>query len=432
LVTTLRYTMELPQDLQAWIVLIARIAIPILVLFVAFGPKIDAWLSSWGPYYSRDEMLSHWKVTKKCVKPDELNGLTLVTAETAPLIFQKPEVPERTSRQKKKSEKVDKAEKAERYEKADKTFEKPTLERRENDSTTEKPNMSVQETLEPVETNDSSKQQMHFESLINFMAFNRQQPQRVFLPVADPPVPRKKGSQVPTITGKDARKANLEAQMVLRGALELEVEKPNPLLSGVAKSLCDQLTSASVEIQSETFALMVKACIKVLDLPACSDFLCRIEAAGQVLDNSLMDHVMELYWDQKRQDTEARTEMEAQELAPMAGFQLPGLPISGYSMDPQAEPFQHGMAWGMNREEPPLNLPAFSVPEEFKAFPDSILSSEAPEFRPEGLSQLNTLSGLSPEAAEFQPGHKFQESHGDQILPKVSPMSTSIGVGPLQ
>ena len=425
--------MELPQDLQAWIVLIARIALPIFILFVAFGPKIDAWLSSWGPYYTKDEMLSHWKVTKKCVKPDELNGLNLVTAETAPLLFQKPEVPERTSRQKKKSEKVDRAEKAERYEKADKASEKPTLERSENDLATEKPNMSVQESLEPaVETNDSSKQQMHFESLINFMAFNRQQPQRVFLPVADPPVPRKKGSQVPTITGKDARKANSEAQMVLRGALELEVEKPNPLLSGVAKSLCDQLTSASVEIQSETFALMVKACIKVLDLPACSDFLCRIEAAGQVLDNSLMDHVMELYWDQKRQDTEARTEMQGQEVPPMAtaGFQLPGLPISGYSMDPQAEPFQHGMAWGMNREEPPLNLPAFSVPEEFKAFPDSILSSEAPEFRPVPLSQLNNLSGLSPEAAEFQPGdagHKFQERSGDQILP-----SPSTSVGPLQ
>lgn len=44
---------------------------------------------------------------------------------------------------------------------------------------------------------------------------------------------------------------------------------------------------------------MVRACIKVVDLGACSEFLCKIEAAGQALDNALMDQVMELYWDQK-------------------------------------------------------------------------------------------------------------------------------------
>lgn len=35
------------------------------------------------------------KLTKGCEKPSELGNLVVVTAETAPLIFQKPEVPER-------------------------------------------------------------------------------------------------------------------------------------------------------------------------------------------------------------------------------------------------------------------------------------------------------------------------------------------------
>ena len=32
---------------------------------------------------------------------------------------------------------------------------------------------------------------MRFESLVNFIAFNRQRPQRVFLPISDPPPPVK-------------------------------------------------------------------------------------------------------------------------------------------------------------------------------------------------------------------------------------------------
>ena len=64
--------------------------------------------------------------------------------------------------------------------------------------------------------------------------------------------------------------------MVLCGALEMDSK--SPLLSAVAESLYEQLQAASVELQPETFALMVRACIKVVDLQACSDFLARIEA----------------------------------------------------------------------------------------------------------------------------------------------------------
>ena len=422
--------MELPQDPQAWLVLIARIALPIFILFVAFGPKIDQWLSSWGPAYSKDEMLRHRTAPKVSQKPSELSNLTMVTAETAPLLFQKPEVPDR-SKQKKKGEKVDreKVDKAEKGDKVDKAAEKLAQSDKADEDLAKLDKSQREEPTEPVIKPDAAAaaKQMHFESLINFMAFNRQQPQRVFLPLGDPPAPRKVG-QAATITGKDARQANLEAQMVLSGALELELETPTQLLSGVAKSLCDQLTGASVEIQSETFSLMVKACIKVMDLTACSDFLCRIEAAGQVLDNQLMDHVMELYWDQKRQPQE---EVEATMATSQTGFH------QVFPQNSMPETFV-APSWGGSNAAS-FDLPAFSVPEEFKAVPDegvsgSTLSSEAPEFRPEGLGNVLT-SGLSPEAAEFQPGLLGSSEHlkakgnrtTNKILPKVSP-----AMGPLQ
>eukprot|EP00435_Cladocopium_sp_Y103_P053720 s2852_g17.t1 len=358
------------QDMQAWLVLIARIALPVFILFVAFGPKIDAWLSSWGPAYSKDELLRHWKATKG-PKPSELSNLTMVTAETAPLLFQKPEVPDR-SKQKKKGEKVDKSEKVDKADKADKMAEKSAHSDRtdpEDLAKTDKSSANQQElhAMEGSVKPDDAAKQMHFESLMNYMAFNRHQPQRVFLPAGDPPPPKKLGSQVATITGKDARQANLEAQMVLSGALELELETPTQLLSGVARSLCDQLSGASVEIQSETFALMVKACIKVNDLTACSDFLCRIEAAGQVLDNRLMDHVMELYWDQKRQ----QEPQEPQEATAASTSQMPGALNQPFNQQNIPEPFAQAAGWGMSdgRDGPgqPFDLPAFSVPEEFKA-----------------------------------------------------------------
>jgi len=141
---------------------------------------------------------------------------------------------------------------------------------------------------------------MHFESLINFVAFNRKQPQRVFLPAGDPPPPARKPLGEVQISGKEALQANKEAQMVLQGALEMEAEGPNPVLGSVAKSLAEHLTTASVEILPETYGFMVRACIKVLDLPACSDFLVRMEASGQVLDSNLLDQVMELYWAKKQ------------------------------------------------------------------------------------------------------------------------------------
>ncbi|CAE7895521.1 unnamed protein product [Symbiodinium sp. KB8] len=155
------------------------------------------------------------------------------------------------------------------------------------------------------EEDKSALRRMHFESLVNFVAFNRKDPQRVFLPAGDPPPPpRKSPAEAAEVSGKDVLQANREAQMVLHGVLEMEASGPNSVLGGVARSLSDQLSAASVEILSETFGLMVRSCIKVVDLPSCSDFLLRMEAAGLALDGELLDQVMELYWSQKKQSQE--------------------------------------------------------------------------------------------------------------------------------
>lgn len=299
------------QDIQGWLILLARIALPIVVFFITFGPKIDAWLSSWGPHYSRDEMLRHWKVTQGCERPPAFSNLNLATAETAPSLFQKPEPPRPKAKPKAREGRDKASEKersGERGEKAD--FEKQPLSddlaggRPAKTQEVSSRKSSADKDIVP-EEDKSALRRMHFESLVNFVAFNRKDPQRVFLPAGDPPPPpRKSPAEAAEVSGKDVLQANREAQMVLHGVLEMEASGPNSVLGGVARSLSDQLSAASVEILSETFGLMVRSCIKVVDLPSCSDFLLRMEAAGLALDGELLDQVMELYWSQKKQSQE--------------------------------------------------------------------------------------------------------------------------------
>ncbi|CAK9008717.1 unnamed protein product [Durusdinium trenchii] len=397
--------MELPQDMQAWLVLIARIALPIFILFVTFGPKIDAWLSSWGPSYEKDELLRHWKLTKGCEKPSELGNLVVVTAETAPLIFQKPEVPERPKTKGKKLRPDPREREDGRRERREDDQRRSDAPRVASDARREAGESKVDEKQKPPEPAEDLKR-MRFESLVNFMAFNRPQPQRVFLPVGMPPAPpSKQATAAPTITGKEAQQANVEAQMVLAGGLELE--PCSRLLSGVAKSLYEQLSRASVEIQPETFSLMVRACIKVVDLGACSEFLCKIEAAGQALDNALMDQVMELYWDQKKvQDSAGPPSILPAHLRNAAERARALGPLAVPVPPPPEQPAPRFDAKGRNKQP---SFPAFSVPEEFKA-KTTLLSSDAPEFLPGNGHLRAEVSSLSPEAEEFEPFNsaKFQ------------------------
>merc|ERR1712228_306397 len=80
--------------------------------------------------------------------------------------------------------------------------------------------------------------------------------------------------------------------MVLSGAIKFR-------RVDVAKHLYDQLAEQQVEIQEQTYALMIESCIQGGDLKSASDFLMKMEASGHSPDTELLDKVMELYSQQK-------------------------------------------------------------------------------------------------------------------------------------
>eukprot|EP00931_Biecheleriopsis_adriatica_P005612 TRINITY_DN107105_c0_g1_i1.p1 TRINITY_DN107105_c0_g1~~TRINITY_DN107105_c0_g1_i1.p1 ORF type:complete len:559 (+),score=85.54 TRINITY_DN107105_c0_g1_i1:252-1679(+) len=243
----------------------------------------------------------------------------MATEETAPMLFQKPDpVPERSSKSKatgKNKAKLDVAK--------DKTGDKVQVKVQDapHEGRTDETRQLQVPTEEAIACNvddGAAFGRMHFESLINFVAFNRKHPQRVFLSQGDPPPPRKSSSskQAARVKGKEANQPNKEAQMVLHGLLKLETNGSRDVLAGVPKGLCYQLNSSLVEIQSSTYTLMVKACIKVRDLQAASDFLVMIEAAGYVLDSDLLDQVMEAYWLQNKEKDEEGAQKNMPQILP--------------------------------------------------------------------------------------------------------------------
>jgi len=160
----------------------------------------------------------------------------------------------------------------------------------------------------------ASEEQMHLESLVNFVAFNRREQQRTFLPVAHcipPPPPRKpkpnanqnkdkEPTQESPATTAATGRANAEAQMVLRGAARVPSRG-----AAIARGLHAQLTDIMIEISATTFELMVDVCIQARDLQCASDFLMRMEASNFAPSNDLLDRVMELYLVHKRNSNSA-------------------------------------------------------------------------------------------------------------------------------
>jgi pentatricopeptide repeat protein len=148
---------------------------------------------------------------------------------------------------------------------------------------------------------------MHLESLLNYVAFNRKEQQRTFLPDEDtappPPPPNKKTAtatekEVDGATGlsfsggASEEKVNLEAQMVLRGALNFK-------RVDVVMDLYNQLRDSNVGITESTFTLMIEACVQASDLKKASDFLMKMETSGYNPESQLIDKVMALYSQQK-------------------------------------------------------------------------------------------------------------------------------------
>jgi len=159
-----------------------------------------------------------------------------------------------------------------------------------------------------------SEDKMQLESLLNYVAFNRKDQQRTFLveeksaPPPPPPQSRVKrhsagdadaetsdrgGSDflstiLPVKSASSAEKANADAQMVLKGAI-------NYKCADVAKDLYEELVETKVEISESTFTLMIESCILASDLKNASDFLMKMESSGYCPDADLLDKVMDLY-----------------------------------------------------------------------------------------------------------------------------------------
>eukprot|EP00397_Hematodinium_sp_SG-2012_P002330 GEMP01002336.1.p1 GENE.GEMP01002336.1~~GEMP01002336.1.p1 ORF type:complete len:688 (-),score=161.21 GEMP01002336.1:1395-3458(-) len=141
-----------------------------------------------------------------------------------------------------------------------------------------------------------AEDKMHLESLLNYVAFNRKE-QRNFLPEGAPPPPPAPAANIPApetqrISTENMERANLEAQMVLKAAVNFNRGE-------IAKDLWSQLSEANIEVTARTFTLLIEACVHAKDLKSASDFLMKMEAKGYCPEAELLDKVMELYSVQK-------------------------------------------------------------------------------------------------------------------------------------
>jgi len=257
-----------------------RVVLPCVLFWVSFGPKIRLpW--SFRHCHSRETLLEHRTavLANGAEVPNSLANLLLVSEETAPLLFQE-------------SKPVDR----------DRPSKEQRRERRKQASLMK---MDMQKEDEAMQAQQmASEEQMHMESLVNFVAFSHREREqrRTFLRSDDsappPPPPRKRmpgdndnnPSSASNVSKEAIARANTEAQMVLRGALHV-----GPRGAAVAQGLHEQLTSFSLEIVPGTWELMVEACISAGKLQDASDFLLKMEDANQAPNTELLDRVMEMY-----------------------------------------------------------------------------------------------------------------------------------------
>lgn len=144
------------------------------------------------------------------------------------------------------------------------------------------------------DNNLSAAQRMHTESLVNFVAFNRDQAQRCFLlreGVSPPPPPVKTIQRPgkPRVIGAAALRANHEAQMVLLGTRQADTRG-----AIVACGLHAQLQNLDIDISEQTYELMVQASVNASCLRTSTMLLTRMESAGKKPSSALFDCVMDL------------------------------------------------------------------------------------------------------------------------------------------
>lgn len=284
------------MELSTALVWALRILLPIILFCVYFKLQKGLEEPFRGPtdrVRTRDEILAHRKVVRHA--PTPASKIVTKSASEAPSLF-----PANGGRGGRSSRRHGDAPR-ERREKR-KNEVQPECSENVVDASQE-----LDAKVENIAEQDPTTQKMNVESLLNYVAFTRKEQQRVFLPdtsgVPPPPPPAKKAAAA---ADEDRDKANADAQLVLRGAIDLK-------RSDVAMNLYEQLHEAQVELAAETFVLLIQACIRGNDLKGASDFLLKMETSGHFPDSELLDMVMELYSRQKGQKDNSKDAKELKE-----------------------------------------------------------------------------------------------------------------------
>lgn len=322
-----------------------RLLLPALLFWFSFGPK----LSLRRGRHTREALLS----LRARGEAPELIGLRLVGESEAPELFRDRDEPrhERRRRREEDAEGRGRKERRDAAEAAEATAAEAASEER----------------------------RMQLESLVNFVAFRPSQQRHFFVSDAFPPPPPPKLLARPPKLRREAldleraettRRANAEAQIVLRGALRMR--RPCSDFS-VARGLYAQLREADLEVASATLELMVESCIQAGDVESTGEFLMHMEHLGHAPGHDLLDKLMELYLETKKQQ-EAEAKAQGASARPVepepapAGPEALEEPVVG--LWPPGPPVGAGPQWrepGLRRRRPRQDLPAFSVPQEFAA-----------------------------------------------------------------
>mmetsp|Transcript_76024 Transcript_76024/g.163171 ORF Transcript_76024/g.163171 Transcript_76024/m.163171 type:complete len:570 (-) Transcript_76024:263-1972(-) len=325
------------MELATALIWTLRIVLPIILFCIYFklqSPKEEQFSGSTKNRYTRGKLLAHRKAVLAAPVPEELETIAMKDQVQAPALFANSG---RTSRGDRGSRREDRGDRPPRdrgdreSRKERSEGERPRRRDRERPREAEEEEPAVEEPAADegaldtplLSTAEESQEKMHIESLLNYVAFNRSAQQRIFLPDEDsaPPPPPKPRRPPPTgapidesakaVSAETSEKANLEAQMVLRGALNFK-------RADVATNLYEKLLDSQVEISERTFKLMIDACVLARDLKAASDFLMRMETYGYNPDSDILDRVMDLYSQQK-------SVREQEKQAPMQGSEIGAL-----------------------------------------------------------------------------------------------------------
>jgi len=295
-----------------------RIVLPIILFCIYFklqspGKDEPSYPGPTKNSYSRGRILARRAIALESAEvPAELASLSLKDQTQAPELFAAPtrQLRGATRREDRREPRGDRRERREQP--RSREFKVP-----ETQGAAEEASAATDTGAPPTE------ERMHAEALINYVAFNRKEQQRIFLPdeagrPPPPPKPRQltqtagvaiaagaAASAADGVVPEDvARKANADAQLVLRGAISFK-------RSDVAKEIYEQLTDTKVTINEQNFILMIEACVLASDLKSASDFLMKMEMSGFCPDSNILDRVMDLYSQQKVQNQEEKKKAAA-------------------------------------------------------------------------------------------------------------------------